>query len=111
MLKKIQKQKFLRVTNNSFLIGLGGSVLSFLIPLIPCTKSSVIAESQYTLSLCKLPNPFLQQLLNISTKYYGFFTLPLAGIILQFILFTLVSILIHIFIFKNKGKVLDLTSK
>ena len=85
--------------------------LSFFLPIVPCTKSPVVAEPTYKLNLCKLPNPFGEQIVGISTRYYGINTQPIAGLILQFLAFFIIFILIFLTIRKKAGKVLDLTKK
>ena len=83
-------QLFTRAT----MVGLIATALSFFIPIVPCTKSPVIAEPVYKLGFCKLPNPFAEQILGVSTKYYGINLDPLAGAILQFILISTLAFFI-----------------
>ena len=85
--------------------------LSFFLPIVPCTKSTVIAEPIYKLGICKLPNPFIEQVVGISTRYYGINTQPIAGLILQFIAAFVIFTLIFLGARKKAGKVLDLTKK
>ena len=85
--------------------------LSFILPIVPCTKSPVIAETLYKPGLCRLPNGFTEQLVGISTRYYGINIQPIAGLILQFIVAFIIFTLIFMVIRRKAGKVLDLTKK
>ena len=103
--------KTLRILNKGAIVGLAVAALSFFIPFVPCTKSPVIAVPKYTFSMCRLPNPFGEQLVGLSTKYYGLFTDSLAGAILQFIVPALIFTAIFMFFRKKTAKVLDLSKK
>ena len=98
-----------RLFTRATTIGVVVVALSFLLPIVPCTKSPVIAEPTYKLGLCKLPNPFGEQLVGMSTRYYGINTQPLAGLIIQFLVPFIIFILIFLAMRKKAGKVLDLT--
>ena len=87
------------------------AILSFILPIVPCTKSPVIAETIYKPGLCRLPNPFGEQLVGISTRYYGVNTQPIAGLIIQFLVPAIIFAIIFLLIRKKAGKVLDLTKK
>jgi|TARA_B100001971_G_C18223754_1_gene558930 large-conductance mechanosensitive channel len=108
------KGKLTNALNKGAIAGLIIVVLSFVIPIVPCTTSPVIAEPVYKLGLCKLQNPFVSQELGVLTKYYGAFPDPLAGAIIQFIIIAV--IVSFIFMKLNKktakmAKVLDLSKK
>jgi len=105
------KPKILQTLNKSLIIAFIVVVLSFFIPIVPCTKSPVIAEPKYSLGICKLPNPFGEQIVGISQKFYGISTEPLTGLIIQFlIVFTIFTIFFMLFR-RKAAKILDLTRK
>ena len=103
--------KILRILNKGAIAGLAVAFLSYVFPLVPCTKSPVIAEPVYKFSMCKLPNPFGEQIVGVSSKFYGLFTDSSAGLILQFLIPALIFTLIFLFFRKKAGNVLDLTNK
>lgn len=103
------KSNLLRTLNKGLIGGLIVSAISFFFPIIPCTKSQVIAELKYEFGLCKLPNPFGENLVGISQKFYNYSTDPLAGLIMQFIVSVLLITLIFRLFKRKKQKVLDLT--
>jgi hypothetical protein len=108
----MRKPNSIKIANRAVIAGLIIVIISFIIPIVPCTSSPVIAEPVYKLTTCKIPNPFAEQTLGISTKYYGVNTQPLAGLILQFIIATLIFLIIfNILSKKSKSarKILDLT--
>ena len=101
----------LKLINKVVIAGVSINVISFLISIVPCTKAPVIANPEYQLGMCKLPNPFREPLLGISQKFYGFSTEPLTGLVIQFMTSFLLFILVSI-IFKKKAKrILDLSNK
>jgi len=102
-------KKLLKNLNIGVITGLAIAVLSFIIPIVPCTKAPVIAEPVYAWGMCRLPNPFGEQLLGISTKYYGIFTESLAGAVLQFIIPLAIITVILMYSKKNSKKIMDLT--
>jgi len=106
-----ENQKLLSVLNKGAIAGIVVVALSFVLPIVPCTTSPVIAEPTYSLTLCNLPNPFGGQIEGVSKKYYGLFLDPLAGVIIQFIIVALIVIIIFRLIKKKSGKVLDLSKK
>tara|TARA_Y100000310_G_scaffold344820_1_gene459757 strand:+ start:5787 stop:6122 length:336 start_codon:yes stop_codon:yes gene_type:complete len=109
-----EKQSLVKVLNKAALAGIIIVALSFIIPLVPCTKAPVTAEPVYKLGLCKLPNPFGEQQVGLSTKYYGSYTDSLAGAVLQFITPTIIVLFILMFFRKKASKmakVLDLSKK
>ncbi len=73
-----------KILSKGLIAGLAVSALSFFLKIVPCTSSPVIAEPKYSWSSCKLPNPFAEQLVGMSHKFYGAFTDPMAGLIIQF---------------------------
>ena len=101
-----------KILNKGLIAGLVVSVLSFFLKIVPCTSSPVIAEPIYSWGSCKLPNPFVENIIGISQRFYGSFTNPLAGIIIQFaIAFAIFTIIFIFFHNRKKKKVLDLTGK
>jgi len=103
--------KILGILNKGLISSVIVSAFSFFIPLVPCTTSPVIEVPDYKFSMCKLPNPFTESLLGISQKFYGAFTEPLAGLVLQFILILIIILVILSLFNKKSGKILDLTQK
>jgi len=101
----------MKILNKSAIVGLAVTAISFIVPFVPCTKSPVIAEPKYAFSMCRLPNPFTEPLVGVSTKYYSIFTDSLAGAVLQFIIPTLIFTLIFVAFRKKAEKVLDLSKK
>lgn len=101
--------KLIRTFNKAIIAAVIVSVISFFVSIVPCSKAPVVAEPEYKFSLCKLPNPFSEQLVGISEKFYTVTTDPLAGLILQFLAaFLVVMILLSIFKRKQR-KIVDLT--
>ena len=105
----MEKLKILKILNKSAIVGLAIAAISFIIPLVPCTKSPVIAEPKYAWAMCNLPNPFTASLGEVSTKYYGAFADPLAGAVLQFIIPAAIFAAIFIIFRKKTAKILDLS--
>ena len=105
------KQKLLSTLNKGVIIAVIVSALSFLIKIVPCKTSPVIAEPVYKWSLCKIPNPFKEQLVGLSTKFYGFTTEPLAALITTFLVATIIVFAVLTVLKKKQGKVVDLTEK
>jgi len=101
-----------KILNKGLIAGLAVSALSFVLKIVPCTTSPVIAEPIYSWSSCKLPNPFGANLVGISQRFYGAFTDPMAGLIIQFIVaFAIFTIIFTFFHNRKKKKILDLTGK
>ena len=101
-----------KILNKGLISGLVISALSFVLKMVPCTTSPVIAEPKYSWSFCKLPNPFGENLVGLSQRFYGSFTDPMAGLIIQFIVaFAIFTILFTFFHRRKKKRVLDLTGK
>lgn len=99
-----------KILNKGLIAGLAVSALSFVLKIVPCTTSPVIAELKYSWSSCKLPNPFGEQIVGLSQKFYGAFTDPMAGLIIQFIIAFAVFVTIFTLFHKIKNKkILDLT--
>ncbi len=99
-----------KILSKGLLAGLVVSALSFFVKIIPCTTSPVIAEPKYNWGFCKLQNPFKEQLVGISQKFYSSFTDPMAGLIIQFIIaFAIFTIIFTFFHKRKKRKILDLT--
>jgi len=103
--------RLIKTFNKAVIAAVVVSAISFFAKIVPCSKAPVVAEPEYTFSLCKLPNPFGEQLVGISEKFYTLTTNPLAGLILQFLaVFVVVMILLSIFKRKQR-KIVDLTKK
>lgn len=101
-----------KILNKGLMAGLAVSALSFVLKIVPCTTSPVIAEPKYSWSSCKLPNPFGENLVGLSQRFYGAFTNPMAGLIIQFIVaFAIFTIIFTFFHNRKKKKILDLTGK
>ncbi len=101
-----------KILNKGLITGLAVSALSFVLKIVPCTTSPVIAELKYSWSSCKLPNPFVEHIVGISQKFYGAFTDPMAGLIIQFIVAFAIFTTIFTFFHKRRiKKILDLTGK
>jgi len=103
--------KTLRILNKSLIITIIVVILSFILPLVPCKTSPVIAELKYEWGICRLPNPFGEPIVGISQQFYGANTEPLAGLIIQFLITFIIIIVIFMLFRKKAAKVLDLTSK
>jgi|TARA_B100001971_G_C17736165_1_gene308416 hypothetical protein len=103
--------RIVRVLNKSLIIAIAITIISFIIPLVPCQTAAVVAEPVYEWGLCRLPNPFTQELVGISTEYYGSNTNPLAGFIIHFLVVYAIITTILLLIRKKAGKILDLTNK
>ena len=107
----MENPKIVRVLNKTLIIAIAITIISFLIPIVPCKTSPVIADPIYEWELCRLPSPIGEQLVGLSTKYYGSTTNPLAGFILHFIVIYALVAIILLAIRKKVGKILDLTNK
>ena len=105
------KPKILQTLNKSLIIAFIITVISFLLPIVPCTKSPVIAEPKYSLGICKLPNPFGEQIVGISQKFYGISAEPLAGLLIQFLIVFIIFIILFLLFRRKTTKILDLTKK
>ena len=103
--------KIVRVLNKSLIIAIAITIISFLIPIVPCTTSPVIAEPIYEWGLCKLPNIIGEPLVGMSTQYYGSTTNQLAGFLIHFIIIYVLITTVLLTIRKKAGKILDLTNK
>jgi len=86
----------LKVLNKGAMAGLVITLASFFIPLVPCK-----GEGGFT--TCLLPNPFKSMPETIS-KYYGYSNNPLTGAALQFIIPTVIFLLIFMFFKKKRSK-------
>ncbi len=101
-----------KILNKGLIAGLAVSALSFVLKMVPCTTSPVIAEPKYSWGSCNLPNPFGENLVGLSQRFYGAFTDPMAGLIIQFIVaFAIFTIIFTFFHNRKKKKILDLTGK
>jgi hypothetical protein len=85
--------------------------LSFILPIVPCTKTTSLAEAPFKPGICRLPNPFLEATPEFQIRYYGTNAQPIAGLIFQFIAAFIIFTLIFLGIRKKAVKVLDLTKK
>ncbi len=101
-----------KILNKGLIAGLVVSALSFVLKMVPCTTSPVIAEPKYSWGSCNLPNPFGENLVGLSQRFYGAFTDLMAGLIIQFIIaFAIFAIIFTFFHKRKQKKVLDLTEK
>lgn len=107
----MQTSKTLRILNKSLIIAVAITLLSFILPIVPCKTSPVIEAPAYAWGLCKLPNPFGEQLLGVSTKYWAGSTEPLSGLIIQFLISFVIFTIIFMLVRKKAAKILDLTHK
>lgn len=107
----METPKILRVLNKSLIIAVAISILSFIIPIVPCKTAPVVATPVYAWSMCKLPNPFTQQLVGISTKYWAISTEALLGLVIQFLIILVLFTAIFMLLRRKAAKVLDLTRK
>jgi hypothetical protein len=92
----MEKPKMLKVLNRGAMTGLVVTLLSFIIPLVPCK-----GESGFT--TCLLPNPF-KNMPEVVSNYYGYSNNPLTGAALQFIIPAGIFILIFMVFKKKKSK-------
>jgi len=107
----MENPKILRVLNKALIIAIAITIISFLIPIVPCKTAAVVADPVYEWGLCRLPNPLGEQIVGISTKYYGSTTDSLAGFLTHFIVVYAIIIAILLLIRKKAGNILDLTNK
>jgi len=103
--------KITKILNYGIIAAVVVSTLSFFIKLIPCKTAPVIAKPEYKWAFCKLPNPFGEQLVGTSTKFFGLSTDPLAALIFLFLAVLLVVFVILSITKKKQGKVVDFTEK
>ncbi|MFA5173899.1 MAG: hypothetical protein WC438_01835 [Candidatus Pacearchaeota archaeon] len=109
--QKMKNMKITKILNYAIIIAVALSALSFFIGIIPCKTAPVIANPEYSWSMCKLPNPFGEPLLGVSNQYFGMSTDPLATLITTFLLVMVIVFVIFMLITKREGKVIDLTTK
>jgi len=103
--------KLIKIFNKAIIAAVIVSAISFFANIVPCSKAPVVAEPEYALGFCKLPNPWGEQLVGISEKFYTIASDPLAGLILQFLV-VLIVVMIILSAFKRKQrKIIDLTRK
>lgn len=107
----METPRILKVLNKSLIIAVAVLILSFILPIVPCKVAPVVATPVYAWSMCKLPNPFGQQLLGISTKFWASSTEPLTGLVLQFLIVFILFTIIFMLLRRKVAKVLDLTHK
>lgn len=107
----METPKTLKVLNKSLIIAVAVIILSFILPIVPCKTAPVVADPTYTWSMCKLPNPFSEQLLGVSQKFWANSTEPLAGLIIQFLVVFIIVTIIFMLVRRKAAKVLDLTHK
>ena len=107
----METPKILRILNKSLIIAVAISILSFIFPIVPCKTAPVIAEPVYKWSICKLPNPFAEPLLGITTKYWAISTEALSGLIIQFLIIFVLFTIIFMLFRRKAAKVLDLTRR
>lgn len=104
--------KIFKILNIGLIAGIVVALASFLIPIVPCTKSPIITKPVYEWGLCKLPNPFKELLLGLSQKYFNLSTEPLAGFLLQMLIIIIIAAAIFsIYRKKIDRGVIDLTKK
>ena len=109
--QKMETPRILRVLNKSLIIAVAVSILSFIFPIIPCKTAPVVAEPVYAWSLCKLPNPFGEQLIGLSIKYWATAASPLSGLVLEFLIVFVLFTIIFLLFRRKAAKVLDLTRR
>jgi hypothetical protein len=107
----MESKKILRILNKSLIIAVAISILSFIFPIIPCKTAAVVATPTYAWSMCKLPNPFKESLVGLSTKFWASSTEPLTGLIIQFLVSFIIFTIVFMLIRKKAAKILDLTHK
>ncbi|MFA7708016.1 MAG: hypothetical protein WCX73_03635 [Candidatus Pacearchaeota archaeon] len=107
----MEKPKILGDLNKSTIIAVILTIVSFIFPIVPCKVAPVIATPVYAWSMCKLPNPFSQNLLGISTKFWANSTEPMTGLVLQFLIVFILTTIIFMILKRKSTKVLDLTHK
>ena len=107
----METPRILKVLNKSLIVAVAISILSFIFPIVPCKIAPVVAAPVYAWSMCKLPNPFGQQLLGISTKYFGSSTEALTGLVIQFLIIFVLFTILFLLLRRKAAKVLDLTRK
>lgn len=105
----MKEPKILKVLNTSLIIASILVLISFLIPIVPCKTASLSADITYSWGVCKIQNPFVDQITGTSQKFYGAYTEPLAGFIIQFGVLFIISTLIFLGSKKKHKQVLDLT--
>jgi len=103
--------KTLRVLNKALIIAIAITIISFIIPIVPCQTAPVVAEPIYEWGLCRLPNPLGNPTLGISTEYYGSQTDSLAGFIMHFAIIFIITTIILFSLRSKAAKILDLTNK
>jgi hypothetical protein len=107
----METPKILKVLNKGVILAVAVSLLSFIFPLLPCKTSAVVAHPVYSWGMCKLPNPFGEPLVGLSTKYLAVYTEPLAGLAAEFLIVFVLSIVIFMLLKRKATKILDLTHK
>ncbi|MDD5191756.1 MAG: hypothetical protein PHH54_05300 [Candidatus Nanoarchaeia archaeon] len=107
----METPRILKVLNKSLIIAVAIAILSFIFPIVPCKIAPVVATPVYAWSMCKLPNPFAQQLVGVSTKYWAISTEALSGLVIQFLIILVLFTIIFMLFRRKSAKVLDLTRK
>jgi hypothetical protein len=107
----METPKILRIFNKSIIVAVALSALSFVLPILPCKTSPVVAEPAYSWAMCKLPNPFGEQLVGMSTKYFAVYTSSLAGLVAEFLIIFIIFSIIFLLLRRKAAKVLDLTRR
>ncbi|MEK7203162.1 MAG: hypothetical protein AAB653_02490 [Patescibacteria group bacterium] len=107
----METPRILRVLNKSLIIAVAVSILSFIFPIIPCKTAPVIATPVYSWSMCKLPNPFGDQIAGSLTKYWTISTNSLTGLVLEFLIVFVLFTIIFMLFRRKAAKVLDLTRR
>jgi len=103
--------KLIKILNYGVVAGVIVSALSFFLPIVPCSRAPVVANPEYSLAMCKLPNPFGETIVGISQKFYTFSTDPLVALIFTFLIVLIAVFLFFTLVKKKQGKVVDLTHK
>lgn len=101
----MEKKQLLRSLNIGLIIAVLVVLLSFLISLVPCIKTDGVG-------VCSLPNPFIDLPQNLP-KYYMLTFNPLTGLVIQFLIPLIITILILNSRSKKREpeKVVDYTKK
>ena len=106
-MKKIPKlSKSLKI---SIITGAVVSALSLLIKLVPC---KILTKANSSWGLCNVPITDLGQT-DLNNLFFNITNNPIPGLLLQFIIFTIIVYLLMVFIKvkPKKNRVLDLTRK
>ena len=103
--------KLIKIFNKAIIAAVVVSAISFFANIVPCTKAPVVAEPEYAFGFCRLPNPFGEQLVGISEKFYTLTPNPLAGLVLQFLAIFVIAVILLSLFKRKQRKIMDLTKK